>query len=50
MFDGGKGIGTVGSESGFILRDEEHSHGAHITSERNTAIAPFVDVLSGDFP
>jgi hypothetical protein len=41
LFDGGKSIGALGSESGVILRDEEHSDGARITLERNTTIAPF---------
>ena len=34
LFDEGKSINTRGSESGLILRDEEHSTGARITLER----------------
>jgi hypothetical protein len=41
VFDGGKSIGALGSESGVIVRDEEHSAGARITLERNTTVAPF---------
>jgi hypothetical protein len=40
-FDGGKSIGALGSESGIIMRDEEHSDGARITLERNPKHAPF---------
>jgi hypothetical protein len=40
-FDSGKSIGTLGSESGVIVRDEEHSDGARITLERNAKVAPF---------
>ena len=34
-FDGGSTIGTIGSESGVILHDEEHPAGARITLERD---------------
>jgi hypothetical protein len=34
-FDDGNSIGKEGSEKGVILRDEEHSHGARITLERD---------------
>jgi hypothetical protein len=43
-FDDGKTIGTLGSENGKILRDEEHSRGMRITLEhvmRLNRIAPF---------
>ena len=40
-FDGGRTIGTAGSESGIILADDEHGDGARITLERDGAIAPF---------
>lgn len=40
-FEGGATLGTVGSESGTILRDEEHSAGTRITLERGGSIAPF---------
>ncbi len=40
-FDGGATIGQEGSESGTIIRDEEHPSGARITLERNTPTAPF---------
>ena len=36
-FRGGATIGTRGSESGVILRDEEHPAGARITLERDGA-------------
>jgi hypothetical protein len=41
QFDHGATIGQRGSEDGIILRDEEHSRGARITLERDTAHAPF---------
>jgi hypothetical protein len=41
IFDGGKSIGLAGSESGVIVRDEEHNDGARITLERDTKNAPF---------
>ena len=40
-FDDGATLGTVGSESGTILRDEEHPAGARITLERDGRNAPF---------
>jgi hypothetical protein len=40
-FDNGKSIGQLGSESGTIVRDEEHEGGARITLERNGHSAPF---------
>jgi hypothetical protein len=40
-FDGGRAIGTAGSESGITLADDEHGDGARITLERDTRSAPF---------
>lgn len=40
-FDNGRSIGTLGSESGVIVKDEEHDNGARITLERNTRNTPF---------
>src|SRR5579863_10450135 len=40
-FDNGKSIGLKGSESGRILRDEEHAGGARITLESGGLSAPF---------
>jgi hypothetical protein len=40
-FDNGKSIGQRGSESGNIVRDEEHGDGARITLERDALTAPF---------
>ena len=40
-FDSGKSIGSLGSESGIIVRDEEHDGCARITLERNARNAPF---------
>jgi hypothetical protein len=40
-FDNGKSIGQRGSESGNIIRDEEHGDGARITLERGGQTAPF---------
>jgi len=40
-FDNGKSIGQRGSESGSIIRDEEHGDGARITLERGGQTAPF---------
>lgn len=34
-FDGGATVGRRGSETGIILRDEEHDRGARITLERD---------------
>ena len=39
-FDDGRTIGTPGSETGIILRDDEHVDGARITLERDGA-TPF---------
>jgi len=41
LFDSGQSIGQAGSESGRIIRDEEHSDGARITLERDAMAAPF---------
>lgn len=41
IFDDGKTIGLAGSESGIIIRDEEHSDGVRITIERGGGIAPY---------
>ena len=40
-FEGGTTLGQNGSESGVILRDEEHYSEARITLERDTNVAPF---------
>ena len=40
-FHSGKSIGTLGSENGVIVRDEEHCDGARITLERDARSAPF---------
>jgi hypothetical protein len=40
-FDDGATLGTVGSESGIILRDEEHPAGTRISLERGGRNAPF---------
>ena len=40
-FDTGSTIGTIGSESGTIIRDEEHPAGTRITLERGGRTAPF---------
>lgn len=39
-FDSGQTLGTIGSENGIIICDEEHSAGARITLERG-GYAPF---------
>lgn len=39
--EGGATVGTVGSESGIIVRDDEHPLGARITLERGSRNAPF---------
>jgi len=39
-FDTGKSIGQRGTESGIIIRDEEHGSGARITLERDGQTAP----------
>jgi hypothetical protein len=41
QFDNGATLGQKGSESGVILRDEEHPQEARITLERDTRTAPF---------
>ena len=41
LFDDGNSIGTIGSENGKILKDEENSFGARITLEESGSIAPF---------
>jgi CdiI N-terminal domain len=40
-FEDGATLGTVGSESGIILRDEEHPAGTRISLERDGRNAPF---------
>ncbi|HTV81147.1 MAG TPA: hypothetical protein VME18_00745 [Acidobacteriaceae bacterium] len=40
-FENGATLGSQGSESGFILLDEEYLHAARITLERATRVAPF---------
>jgi hypothetical protein len=40
-FEGGTTIGDKGSETGIILLDEEHQHGARITLESGGITAPF---------
>jgi hypothetical protein len=40
-FDGGRSVGTPGSEAGTILADDEHALGARITLDRDGATAPF---------
>lgn len=40
-FDNGKSIGSVGSESGIIVKDEEWEYSARITIEKDDQIAPF---------
>jgi hypothetical protein len=39
--DGGKTIGTRGSEEGTIVLDEEHTAGARVTLERKGCAAPW---------
>jgi hypothetical protein len=41
QFDNGGSIGLRGSESGVIIRDEEHEGDSRITIERDGAIAPY---------
>lgn len=41
QFESGATIGTKGSESGSIIKDEEHDNGARITLESSTRNAPF---------
>jgi hypothetical protein len=40
-FDDGRSIGTIGSESGTIVLDDEHADGVRITLERDGSTAPF---------
>ena len=40
-FDGGRTLGTVGSEKGAIVLDQEHPEGLRITLERGGATAPW---------
>lgn len=40
-FDNGATLGRKGSESGVLVRDEEHALGARISLERGAASAPF---------
>ncbi len=40
-YDEGYSIGTVGSDGGAIVRDEEHKSGARITLEEEGSSAPF---------
>jgi hypothetical protein len=40
-YDGGATIGQPGSESGTIVRDEEHQAGARITLERQCCHSPW---------
>ena len=40
-YTNGSTLGGTGSESGVILRDEEHDDGARITLEQGGRIAPF---------
>ena len=39
--DNGETIGTIGSENGEIIKDEEHSKGARLTIEKGGDIAPY---------
>ena len=39
--DNGETIGKIGSESGEIVKDEEHSKGARLTIEKGGDIAPY---------
>lgn len=41
LFEGGKSIGSIGSETGTIILDDEHELGARITLEEKTRHAPF---------
>ncbi|WP_462151422.1 hypothetical protein [Pseudoalteromonas xiamenensis] len=44
--DNGETIGTIGSESGEIIKDEEYSKGARLTLEKGGDIAPY-SITSG---
>ena len=46
FFDSGKTIGSLGSENGIVIRDEEHSNGARLTLESDGVTAPF-SITSG---
>jgi uncharacterized protein YprB with RNaseH-like and TPR domain len=46
--DNGDTIGTIGSEIGEIIKDEEHSKGARLTLEKGGDIAPY-SITSGCF-
>lgn len=39
--DNGETIGTIGSESGEIIKDEEHLKGARLTLEKDSVNAPY---------
>ncbi|MBC7006827.1 hypothetical protein BIZ38_00020 [Pseudoalteromonas sp. BZK2] len=39
--DNGETIGTIGSENGEIIKDEEHSKGARLTLEKDSVNAPY---------
>jgi hypothetical protein len=40
-FDNGHSVGTVGSEMGVIVMDEEHGAGLRVTLEREGGVAPW---------
>jgi hypothetical protein len=40
-YDGGKSLGSRGSEEGVIIQDQEHDAGARISLERDARVAPF---------
>ncbi len=40
-YDEGKSVGTLGSENGIIIKDEELASSARVTIEKNGQIAPF---------
>ncbi len=40
-YDGGKTIGSEGTEKGKIIKDKEHIHGARITLEEGCGNIPF---------
>lgn len=44
--DNGETIGTIGSESGEVIKDMEHSKGARLTLEKGGDIAPY-SITSG---
>ena len=45
QFDNGNTIGTRGSEGGVVIMDEEHTHGARISLEKETSSAPYTITL-----